>query len=893
MQVFTLRNLVYVILLFSALNAQAQCGTAINTFPYVEDFESSAAWTTGGPACTPLNLVINDWAWGHPQKNVINSAGSGQRCWIVGDTVGWLYAYGERSWVQSPCFDFSSVQRPYIQFKLFHESENKYDGANFQYSLNGGTTWTDVGAYGDPTDCMDTNWYNYNNITHLGSYNGPLPGHGGASQSYKSLCTGTSTNGWCGNIQTSYHDTSGVSGSTCEGGNGVGHWVTAKHCMPYLTAQSSVIFRFTFGAGTGCNNFNGFAFDSVAIGEGTPNNADFTHTCGTGNTIQFSGITSLCPDTFQWNFGDPASGSSNTITGSGSLSPSHTFSGPGTYNVTFTVKGGPCNAPGNVTKSVIIIGATTTKTDITCFGANNGTAIVTASGSSGYTYTWSTNPVQTTDTISGLGAGTYTVTVSAPGLCQVTSSVTISQPLQLSHTVIIDSASCGSSNGLISINETGGSQVYNYIWSPTGSGSSSPNLAAGQYNITITDSKGCRDSLIAVVGTNGGLQATANVVKNLSCFGNTDGSADVVVLGATGQVVYHWSNAGTSDTITNLSAGAYTVTVTDGSGCSAVKNVAIPQPTQLSHTVNSIPSSCGNNNGILTISEAGGTPNYTFTWSPSGAGDSTSNLSPGTYSVTIADQNGCRDSLTANILSIAHLFVSIDSNNISCHGKTDGRAIAVANGVAPLRYLWSNQSTSDTISNLPAGSYSVLVTDATNCTGTARVSISAPDSLYTVSTLVSDSCNAGIGKISVTVVGGSVPYRYLWSPGSSTLSQISSLTAGAYALIITDVNSCSVTENFEIGDTCIIDSLVFPSAFSPNGDGRNETFGPVYIGSVSDYQLHIYNRWGQLVFESTDPNMGWNGTYKGAPQPEGVYTYFSSFTEYKRKDKEGTLTLFR
>ena len=222
-----------ILLTLSVLGIYAQCGAPLNTFPYVEDFETGPAWTTSGSPCTPLGLVINDWQWGHPIKNVINSAGSGYKCWIVGDTSGWFYAYGERSWIESPCFNFSAIQYPYVQFLIWWESENKYDGMNFQYSLNSGTTWVDVGAMGDPTDCMDANWYNYNNVTNLGSYSHSLPGHGGATQTYPSLCTGTSTNGWCGNIQAAnYTDTTGVSGSTCQAGNGSGAWVRAKHCMP-------------------------------------------------------------------------------------------------------------------------------------------------------------------------------------------------------------------------------------------------------------------------------------------------------------------------------------------------------------------------------------------------------------------------------------------------------------------------------------------------------------------------------------------------------------------------------------------------------------------------------------------------------------------------------------
>ena len=141
--------------------ANGQCATPINIFPYTEGFETSNGnWTSGGTA--------NDWAWGTPNKPVITGAAGGStKCWIVGGLIGSAYNNGERSWLQSPCFDFTTVQHPYISFSVFWEMEQKFDGAGFQYSTNLGATWTNVGSVSDPSNCLNTNWFNFSPVTNM------------------------------------------------------------------------------------------------------------------------------------------------------------------------------------------------------------------------------------------------------------------------------------------------------------------------------------------------------------------------------------------------------------------------------------------------------------------------------------------------------------------------------------------------------------------------------------------------------------------------------------------------------------------------------------------------------------------------------------------------------
>ena len=293
--------------------ASAQCGPIISTFPYAEGFESDPAWTSGG-----LN---NDWAWGQPAHPLINSAGGGTKSWCVGGLTGQFYQFDAQSWIMSPCFDFTDLQRPWISLKIFWESEQRFDGLVLQSSLNQGATWTNVGAYGDPVNCLNANWYNEDDVTNLDL---AVPPHG-----------------WTGRV--------GPSAGGCLGGMGSAAWLTATHCMNSLGGEPSVRFRFLFGSGTTCNSFDGIAIDDILIQESPLLDVEVTHVCA-ASVFTFTGSGTVCPTTYSWNFGDPGSGASNT--GSG-LAVDHTFSGPGTYAVSLSLID-PCGPLLVLTDEVVV-----------------------------------------------------------------------------------------------------------------------------------------------------------------------------------------------------------------------------------------------------------------------------------------------------------------------------------------------------------------------------------------------------------------------------------------------------------------------------------------------------------------------------------------------------------
>ena len=851
------KTLLALLLTLSVVGVYSQCAAPLNTFPYVEDFETGPAWTTGGPACTPLNLVINDWSWGHPTKNVINAAGSGQKCWIAGDTSGWFYQYGDRGWIQSPCFNFTNIQYPYIQFLIWWESEYKYDGAVLQYSLNSGTTWTDVGALGDATDCMDANWYNYNSITNLGSYTHSLPGSGsGANQTFQSLCTGTSTNGWCGNIQDwttganvpDYKDTTGVSTSICQVGHGSGGWLTAKHCMPYLAGQPTVLFRFAFGGGTACNNFNAFAIDSVAIGNGTPNTATVTHTCVNTNTLQFNATVAPCPDTFQWNFGDPGSGANNTILGAGTLTPTHTFSAPGTYTVTFTVKGGPCNPPGTVTQTVKIIGVTTTTTPAGCTGGGGSAIAVVGGNASPYTYAWNTAPAQSHDTATGLAAGTYTVTVTTANACSATASAVITASTPLTHVITTTPSLCTSSNGTAKVVESGGTPGYTYVWSGgLGTADSIKNVAAGTYTLTVTDSHGCQDIVTVTIANGGGVSATLGSQTNVTCHGENNGSITINASGGTMPYTYHWTTtlSNNNNTETGLAPGSYVVTVTDANGCQATVPVTITQPAAFSPTVTTTSTLCGASTGTAQVVETGGTPNYTYQWSNGlGTTNSIANQPAGSYTLTITDSKGCLDTVPVSITNSGGVTATLGPvTNVTCPGGANGSiTVNASNGTTPYTYHWTSTitNTNSTQAGFAAGTYTITVTDASGCIATVSATVTQPQPFANTSTTNPTTCGNNNGSAQVIETGGTPAYTYQWSGGLGTADSIMNVAPGTYTLTITDAALCTATAQVTVAATPVptaaLGNVVNDSCF-----GYSD--GVITINASSGVQPYTYN-WG-------------------------------------------------
>lgn len=438
----------------------------------------------------------------------------------------------------------------------------------------------------------------------------------------------------------------------------------------------------------------------------------FPANCGLNGTGIITATGGTLPYTYLWNTGqtDPSI-----------VAPA------GTYTVTVTDANG-CTC----SNQVVIINnndALTIAVTPTMFAGCNqgGSAIATISGGTGnYAYTWDNG--NTTATATNLAAGVHQVTVvDILTGCQGVGQVTIeAAPPLVPEATPTSSATC-LTGGTATASASGGIPPYLFLWDNNQMTANASNLLAGQHTVTITDATGCQAVTTVTIEQAQGPTVNITVVTHANC--TTGGVATAIVIGGANPVTLLWSaSAGnqTTPTAINLAPGAHSVTVTDAAGCQAVAITTILQPDAPTAVIsNSTPATCNANSGSATVAASGGTPAYQYSWNdPASSTTATaSNLAAGTYTVTITDAAGC--TATASVTITASLppnVVIVAVMNANC--STPGNASAsTSGGIPPYQYLWSNGETTVTAVNLPAGTYTVTVTDATNCTGTASVTI--------------------------------------------------------------------------------------------------------------------------------------------------------------------------
>ena len=502
--------------------------------------------------------------------------------------------------------------------------------------------------------------------------------------------------------------------------------------------------------------------------------------------IEATGATS-----FQWQFNNQ-----NII---GATNASYTISQVteaqvGSYRVIVS------NASGSVTSNSAAvslfapISVSMSSTSVACFGGINGTATVAASnGLAPYSFVWSNGA--SGSTISNLAAGNYTVTVTDANGCTATNNVTVTQPAELVASASSQSVSCfEGTNGTATVAVSGGTSPYRFSWSNGAEGSTITNLTAGTYSVTVTDANGCTTSTNVSVTQPSQLIASL-ATQSVSCFEGTNGAITFTGSGGTSPYRFLWSNGATGPAITNLVAGAYSVTVTDANGCTAEGNAMVTQPERpVAISLTSTAVSCfEGSNGTATVTGSGGTVPYRFLWSNSGTASTITNVTAGTYSVTITDANGCI--LTGSVPVTqpeAPLGVQVSATPVSCFGGSNGSATAIASrGTAPYSYLWSNGLTDPTITNVPAGDFTVTVTDANGCIASTAVPVPQPSQLVASVTNQPVLCHGeNTGSALVAVSGGIFPYTFTWSNGL-TVNNPSNLPAGVFSVVVTDANRCT------------------------------------------------------------------------------------------------------
>lgn len=501
----------------------------------------------------------------------------------------------------------------------------------------------------------------------------------------------------------------------------------------------------------------------------------------------------------------------------------------GTYTLNLTDSAG-CIA----TNTVIItepelLTASAITTDESCNYLNDGTAIITGSGGipgTGYTYLWQPGSL-TSNSLSGLTAGTYTVTVTDSKACTATINPVIAEPatLAVNFTGQINVSCFGGNDGTVSTVPSGGTPNYTYSWAPGGATNANrSNLAAGTHTLTITDSRGCSATNSVFITQPAVLSATTTIT-NETCSYSNNGTATAVPSGGTAGYTYTWQPGfQTTITITALAAGTYTVTVKDTKGCTTTALAVITQPPVLAINFTSqINVSCkGGNDGSVTASPTGGTPGYTYLWTPGGATTTgRSGLIAGNYTVKVTDSRGCTVTKVVKILEPTVLLVSTSKTNETCSYLNDGTATAIASGGnSGYTYLWQPGAlTGSAVSGLSAGTYTLTTTDSKLCSATAIVIITEPDPVTIgFSAIKNASCFGGSdGAVAANVTGGTLNYAYLWSPGGANSNSISNISAGTYSVTVTDSEGCSSVNSVVIAEPLpliISSSSVSPTCFN-------------------------------------------------------------------------------
>jgi gliding motility-associated-like protein len=647
----------------------------------------------------------------------------------------------------------------------------------------------------------------------------------------------------------------------------------------------------------------------------------------------------------------------------------------GTYVVVATDANGCTSSDTAVIAPSANMTVTQSSTDLLCYQDNSGTASITVTGNTGnVTYTWSPN-VSTTDSATGLAAGTYIVDANDPNGCSTTSTIVITEPPQLTSTVGGFNVSCyGGCDGQIVVIPAGGTGTYTFAWSNSCNQPSCNNICAGTYNVVVTDQNGCTSGGSTTVTEPPQIVITTSF--DTAHCGQTDGAAYANATGGTGSLTYNWIPSNTpGQSLPNVGGGNQQCVVTDASGCSDTATVNVFMQPGVVATMGTLTSvDCfGGNTGDATATFAGGNGPYTISWNttPPQTSATATGLTAGSYVVTATDADGCTSTATAVITEPPQLTITASASPASvCAGQPVTVTGTATGGTAAYSMVWQPVNlpgASQTIIPQLSGTYTVDVTDANGCTASATTTITvnpipsasfAGDSLsgcaplcvnfsdlttlsagtitswawdfgdqtqattqnpnhcypisglYTVSLTVTS--NAGCANTIVmnnyvdvhpiptaAFVAGPQPTTELnpqiyftdmsvgavtwdWSFGdltqaSSTLQNPSFYypASGCYDVVL-EVSSANGCTDITTEEVCIDPDVAIyvPNTFTPNDDGSNDLFFAQGIGiDPENFELWVFDRWGNLIFYTDDVNEGWNGKVQGGTDLCQIDTY--------------------
>lgn len=612
-------------------------------------------------------------------------------------------------------------------------------------------------------------------------------------------------------------------------------WSTGATTNPVTVPAGTYSVTITDTSAAGCS-----ATTSVTVTEPLPLSASFNVTdpsCFGFANGQVSAAVSggIPPYSYYWPV-------------SGSTSPNIFGLQAGTYAFHLTDSMGctlitsvTVNQPSQVTVNLNPV------TNATCFGYSDGTALANPSGGVGpYTYYWT--PGGSTQQLgTGLPTGTAIVYVTDATGCAGSASTVISQPTQVvvSTPIVTHNQCYNDALGTATVSASGGSGGYSYLWVETGATSATATgLSMGTYNVTVTDLAGCTATTSATINHPTDLVTSLVSYSNLTCFNSNDGDLTVAVdSGGTPGYSFTWvPSVSTTSSATGLSAGTYSVYISDANGCTDTITQVLTEPQQLVfNSAAAIDATCDNVcNGQVLVIPGGGSPPYSYNWANGATTAAYVTACEGSYYVQVTDTAGCQIDTTLIVNDPGPINLTFQTDSAHCF-LNDGSATVTASGGTPgYSYQWNTSPIQSgvTANNIPPGIYTVTVTDNNNCTQIDSVEVFNIPGVDSVSiTFTPPDCYQGCdGTATATVYGGFPPYTYTWSNGGNS-SGTTGLCAGTYYLTVTDFYGCTVSDSVLVteptlvtvtgggsADTICVGESVTLTAAASGGSGSGFTY---------------------------------------------------------------------
>ena len=556
---------------------------------------------------------------------------------------------------------------------------------------------------------------------------------------------------------------------------------------------------------------------------------------------------------------------------------SATFTGLLGNPYTVTLKdGNACTITRNTTvPQPLAIGVSSTPTLVTCSGGNDGTVQITATNTNGTpTYSLNGSAFQTSNSFTNLSANTYSVTVKDGNGCTGTANTTInSNPVITGPITINTPISCnGGSNGALNLAPGGGVGPYTYIWSNGSTTEDITNLSANTYSVTVRDNVNCTQTFNRVLTQPLPITVSTTLSdyngSNIACFGGNNGAINITPSGGNGGYTYLWSNSSTTQNLTALTAGIYTVTVTDNKSCTGNQSITLTQPAQLITSINSTQNiNCfGGSTGSITLNTTGGTTDYEYSIDNGTNWQSIptfTNLSANNYIILTRDENNCIDTDNTTLTSPNNLLLAVDNiANTTCNQNNGAFNVSATGGISNYNFTYYNSSntqvgTGTSISNLTAGVYRVVVTDQNSCTKHQNVTISSSNGpSVTVQTVTPASCsNTADGIATISITQGQAPYTILW-PNNQATATATNLAGGDYIVEVRDNTNCLALQTVTVPSPQPL-TLQVTTQQDPNCSGNAD--GTLTVQAQGGNGSYTYN-WNTGSTNNTLTNLT-AGTY--------------------------------